>query len=297
MHIRRFTAEQIIDPDISAYYRIHSTNNNVNSLHTHEYYELHFVIKGTLKHAFADGNSHEHATGTLLFIRPEDVHVCLSADGEECQYINLAFSRETVHELFEFIGYPFCSTRLLESYYPPTIRMTVNEMQQLLHRFEKIAVVPIHESSNIKAQLRSLLAEVVVRYFTANDFIKSNDIPTWLVQLYEEMQKKENFIQGSKRMAELASVSHHHLCRQFKKYYHVTPTDFLNQLRLNYAANMLAYSFTSVTDIALDLNFNNLSHFHHLFKKQYGSTPLKFRTDVNLQNIEMRVGSPESSEE
>jgi AraC-type DNA-binding domain-containing proteins len=295
MQIRHFTAEQVINPDISAYYRIHSTNNNVNSLHTHEYFELHFVIKGTLKHAFADGNCHEHATGTLLFIRPEDVHVCLSADGEECQYINLAFSRESVHELFEFIGYPFCSTRLLESYYPPTIRMTRSETQQFLHRFEKIAVLPIHESRNIKAQLRSLLAEAVIRYFTVYDYAESSDTPPWLAQLYEEMQKKENFIQGPKRMAELANISHHHLCRQFKKYYHVTPTDFLNNLRLNYAANMLAYSLHSVTDIALDLNFNNLSHFHHLFKKHYGSTPLKFRSDVNLRNIEIQTGSLDPS--
>jgi AraC family cel operon transcriptional repressor len=277
MQIRHFTAAQIIDPDISAYYRVHSTFNNVNTLHTHEYFELHFVSKGTLKHAFADGNSHEHSTGTLLFIRPEDVHVCLSADGGECQYINLAFSSDTVQELFQFIGQPFCSARLLGSYYPPTIRLTESESHQFLHRFEKIAVLPIH---------------AVVRYFIAFEQTDSSHTPKWLIQLHDEMQKKENFIQGSKRMAELAGVSHHHLCREFKRYYHMTPTAFLNHLRLNYAANMLAYSFTSVTDIALDLNFNNLSHFHHLFKQHYGSTPLKFRTSMSAPSLK----TPDESE-
>jgi len=286
MQIRHFTAAQVIDPDIAAYYRVHSTFNNVNTLHSHEYFELHFVIKGTLKHAFADGNSHEHSTGTLLFIRPEDVHVCLSADGAECQYMNLAFSRDTVHELFHFIGHPFCSARLLGSYYPPAIRLTESETHQFLQRFERIAILPIHEKTMIKAQLRSLLAEAIIRYFTAFEHADESDTPQWLVQLHDEMQKKENFIQGPKRMAELAGVSHHHLCREFKRYYQITPTDFLNRLRLNYAANMLAYSFSSVTDIALDLNFNNLSHFHHLFKKRYGITPLKFRTSMSGPNSE-----------
>ncbi|QGQ98416.1 AraC family transcriptional regulator [Paenibacillus psychroresistens] len=283
MCILHFTASQIIDPEIEAYYRVHNTRNNVRTLHTHEYYEIHFVVKGTLKHLFADGKSHVLNVGGLLFIRPDDAHVCLSANEEECHYINIAYSLNTVFELFKFLGDGFQSKRLLDSKYPPIAHLTQEEKRQFLAKFEKIVTLAIHQTALIKTSLRALLIDILVNYYSAFHFNDEPQKPDWLLHVYDEMHKKENFILGSERMVELSEKSHHHLCREFKKHFKATPTSFLNQLRLNYAANMLANSFNSITDIALDLNFNNLSHFHHLFKKQYGVTPAVFRKEQKIR--------------
>lgn len=70
-----------------------------------------------------------------------------------------------------------------------------------------------------------------------------------------------------------------YLCRAFQAELGKTPTEFVNSLRLNYAANMLAQSDSDVLTISMDAGFGNLSHFHHLFKAQYGQTPRTYRNE------------------
>jgi AraC family cel operon transcriptional repressor len=277
MQIRHFTADQVIDPAIEAYYRIHKTNSNVRMLHNHEYYELHCVLKGTLKHAFADGTSQHLPIGSLLFIRPDDVHVCLAATEEECEYINIAYSVESMDALLHYLGKGFQPERLLASPYPPLYLLTETERRQFLHQFERIAAMPLERKEQIKTGLRSILMDCLTHYFSTFTDSVDSDAPEWLTTVYGEMFKKDNFILGTERMVEICGKSHHHVCREFKKYFQMTPTDFINSLRLNYAANMLAYSSQSVMDIAMDLHFYNLSYFHQLFKSRFGMSPVKYR--------------------
>lgn len=51
------------------------------------------------------------------------------------------------------------------------------------------------------------------------------------------------------------------------------------RLRLEYAAKLLVTTERSVTAIAFECGFEDLSHFHHSFKSIYRSTPLVYRSD------------------
>jgi len=99
----------------------------------------------------------------------------------------------------------------------------------------------------------------------------------WLQQLETQMKEKRNFKRGLHLMQELSGKSPEHLSRTFKKYFDKSPTDFINELRLNYARNMLEHSDTSIIDISIEAGFDNLSHFYHLFKNQYHISPRAFR--------------------
>jgi len=51
----------------------------------------------------------------------------------------------------------------------------------------------------------------------------------------------------------------------------------VHRLRLEYATRLLASTERSVTAIAFECGFEELSHFHHSFKAGYGTTPLAYR--------------------
>lgn len=51
----------------------------------------------------------------------------------------------------------------------------------------------------------------------------------------------------------------------------------VHRLRLEYAARLLDSTERSVTAIAFECGFEELSHFHHSFKAAYGTTPLAYR--------------------
>jgi AraC family L-rhamnose operon regulatory protein RhaS len=51
----------------------------------------------------------------------------------------------------------------------------------------------------------------------------------------------------------------------------------VQRLRMDYAAKLLGSTERSVTAIAFECGFEELSHFHHSFKASYGTTPLAYR--------------------
>ena len=61
---------------------------------------------------------------------------------------------------------------------------------------------------------------------------------------------------------------------KFKKVIGITPNDYLKNLKLDEAKKLLKTE--SVTDVAYDLGYENISHFINLFKKKFGLTPKQY---------------------
>lgn len=78
-------------------------------------------------------------------------------------------------------------------------------------------------------------------------------------------------------MAELYGKSKEHLARSMKKYTGMTLSRYINDLRINYAANLLLNTNLSVTDICFESGFGNVSCFYKSFNEAYGVSPNKYR--------------------
>jgi len=59
----------------------------------------------------------------------------------------------------------------------------------------------------------------------------------------------------------------------------MTCVEYINQCRMEEAAARLASGRESVTEVALDTGFGNLSYFNRVFKKRFGMTPGAYRKD------------------
>ena len=73
------------------------------------------------------------------------------------------------------------------------------------------------------------------------------------------------------------AVSKFHFQKQFKHFIGYTPNEFLLQLRLTRAKELLRQTDHPISQIACDVGIQNVSHFISLFKKQEGITPLGYR--------------------
>jgi AraC-like DNA-binding protein len=74
-----------------------------------------------------------------------------------------------------------------------------------------------------------------------------------------------------------ADVSPFHFLRLFSSVLGVTPHQYLVRSRLRHAARLLADDDTSVTNIAYDVGFGDLSNFVRTFHRAAGVSPRKFR--------------------
>lgn len=78
-------------------------------------------------------------------------------------------------------------------------------------------------------------------------------------------------------LAKRLNVSYHHLCASFKERLGVPFSAYLTDVRLRHAAIMLENGSKSITEIAMDCGYRNLSHFLRSFKKRFQKTPKEYR--------------------
>jgi len=77
--------------------------------------------------------------------------------------------------------------------------------------------------------------------------------------------------------ARMAKLSPYHFLRSFKAATGVTPHQWLLRARLRTAAEKLAATTAPVTDIALDVGFDDLSNFTRTFRAEFGASPRQYR--------------------
>jgi AraC-like DNA-binding protein len=78
-------------------------------------------------------------------------------------------------------------------------------------------------------------------------------------------------------LARMARLSPYHFLRSFKAATGVTPHQWLLRARLRAAAEKLAVTKTPVTEIALDVGFEDLSNFTRSFRAEFGASPRQYR--------------------
>ncbi len=74
-------------------------------------------------------------------------------------------------------------------------------------------------------------------------------------------------------LGKLVGCSHYYLSRTFSKEVGMTISQYLRQLRIEKAAQLLETGRYNVTEVALEVGYSSLSHFSHAFQQQTGCCP------------------------
>ncbi len=81
-------------------------------------------------------------------------------------------------------------------------------------------------------------------------------------------------------ISEVADLSHFHFARSFRKTMGVTPQQYITNLRIEKAKNLLSHSNLPIVEVGFQTGFKNQSHFTTLFRKITSFTPKIWR-EVN----------------
>ena len=99
---------------------------------------------------------------------------------------------------------------------------------------------------------------------------------------------------GLESAARQAGLSPFHYLRVFSRVLGVTPHQYLVRSRLRRAARLLADEERSVTDIAFDVGFADLSNFVRTFHRAAGVSPRGYRRAVkgDRKILKERLAAP-----
>ena len=275
MNAKLLKAERFVNLKTGCSYRYVQSSTEYFRPHYHDYYEIFLVLEGEALHLI-NGRKLKLHPRDLVFIRPRDVHDYVCAGDRPYSMLNITFTTETLEALFGFLGEGFPGKELLEAELPPAVMLSESEFARLERRMESLCAIQPDSTDELRSAMRILLFEIFTRCFSGG-VPKAGDSPEWLDALCEEMERNGNFIHGTARLLELSDKSREHLSRCMKKYKGVTPSEFVNNIRLNYIANMLVNSNHNIADIIFESGFNNISWANELFKRKFGTTMHRFR--------------------
>lgn len=84
-------------------------------------------------------------------------------------------------------------------------------------------------------------------------------------------------------VAQLANLSSEAFCRYFKLHTRKTYINFLNEVRVSSACQLLIHKDMSIQEVCYQTGFSNISNFNRIFKKITGKTPVGFRQQLPFE--------------
>ena len=262
----------VIDPRTQMHYAQLCGYNRARFPQSHDFFELFLALDG-VQSLEIDGARTRVDADTLVMIRPGEMHTrrYLSPG----RHINVAFSAEVARQLFAYLGDGFPTEELLGRPAPLRAALTRAETQAYRARFDALNMIPLDQAARSRTLLRVLLLEIFTRDLAPPGDEAAQD--DWFARTLREMNRPEALEMGVEAMVAFSGKTHEHLCRVFRERMGTTPTAYVNDLRLNYAANRLRHSSDAIAEICYQAGFQNLSHFYHLFREKFRAAPGAFR--------------------
>jgi AraC-like DNA-binding protein len=99
----------------------------------------------------------------------------------------------------------------------------------------------------------------------------------YLVPVWQVMEANYMYNLKIPEFARIANRSTSTFRREFERYYKTTPGKWLADKRLERAQRMLVDTGKTISEIAFDCGYENISHFTRVFKEKHNLPPSRFR--------------------
>ena len=250
--------------------RVFITTRYDISYHSHDYAELFWVENGEGVHHI-NGNKIVIKANDMVLIRPGDQHT-FSSNGKNLTIVNIAFPKET---LDYFHGRYFANSDQYfwsESPLPYQIKLSDNLVKRFSSRAE--------EAMRFKRsymQMDSLLLFVfrnIRDLETQRDYLSA---PFWLISAIKAYNNTECFRHGISSFVNLCERNADYVNRVVKTVFGQTLTEFVNDIRIKYAADELILTSIPIKLIAYSCGFESIAYFYRQFNQRYGQTPSDYR--------------------
>lgn len=243
--------------------------------HWHNETELLYVLKGEFK-LFLDSNEYHLHQGDLCYIPSGRMH---GGEGTNC-----------IYECIDFDAIKFMQEPPLVRRYMSILENKKFQIQNLFNEEQpgilKCAARMFSAARNQEEGWEMLVLAGLYDFF-GTVIQKDYRIP-----VQKEKNDRTNILQIN---AAIEYITYHYKepislddlarvdalsSKYFCKYFHVvtgkTPIAYLNYYRVERACFLLEQRGSSVTEVALECGFNDVSYFIRCFKKQKGITPYQY---------------------
>lgn len=257
-------------------------------LHCHSYYELSYIAKGT-RQEYYNGKYYEIGEGSLFFLAPLTVHgftnktdindMILQFSPDYLQTNATAISPNTILTL-KSEEKPYIQVEK-DSYLEEILQKLYSLCNDVEHfQQEEYTSLNVHIQHNLSTSLHLLelinhLLEIGFLTFRMEERSYS-DIATLDTVINQILSHPES-MPTMEEAARMANISYYHFSRLFKKATGFNYNNYCNNLRIQYAEELLLHSDLSIAEITSAVGLETNSGLTRLFKRSLGVSPMQYR--------------------
>lgn len=257
--------------------------------HTHNYVELVYMCSGSTRHII-NGSEILLQEGELLFLSQNAAQEIYPANHNDVA-VNFIILPEFFDKALAMIG---AEKTLIRDFVIECLR---NDTQNINYLHFKVAdILPIQNlienliwvllnkqpnKHSLNQTTMGLLFLQLMNVTNTVDIGENHYEEGILLQVYRYIE--EHYRDG--QLSYLAEELHcdlYWLSRMIKQNTGQTYTALLQEKRLRQAIYLLAHTSLSVTNISLDIGYNNFTYFYKLFKNRHGMSPQQYRASFRI---------------
>ncbi len=250
--------------------------------HYHDFYEILYYTDGELA-MFLKDRRYTIAAGDIVLINALDMHTSIYPADKISERIMIRFNRAFLRSIFDD---PEDSATVLSSFHAGNnvIHLTGamrTDVERVLNRLLEENRNWSHEAALLS---RLLLGQILVMMSRVGRSLRKDEdreggqtqsivreVATYISHHFADDMTLSS-------LADRFFVSRCYLARIFKLHTGFTVVQYINNARITAAARMLKPG-VKVSDVAMRVGFNNVSHFGKMFRRSMGVPPRKYRVD------------------
>lgn len=237
-------------------------------LHRHDYFETELILSGKVKHTL-NGKDYILEKGDVCLLTPADFHEIEVI--ENAQIYNVSFDTSAVPS--EFAMRVFESTQRVFTPFEDGFSTLCLISELLCGLFPTGTNFDEKYAALLLGAFTNRLGRLIYPSQSIQNYGAQSEIQESVVYLHTHFRDNPS-------LALLASVCHlsaGYFSSRFKSITGKNVSQYLTELRIDYAKRLLLATNLSVTDICFSCGYGSLSNFMKAFKNCAGISPLCFR--------------------
>ncbi len=252
-------------------------NQNESDAGINDVYELIYILRGHKKY-FINNSLFRLSVGDVCLISQGDIRSDRTEQASDAEYITMKISSKYLQEISDITGISSISN-IFEA---KKISIPVLQHYSFDTLIDTIYMEYINSTYMYSTSyLRLLFGELLIRLSrcmpenTATENLSSHD--GRICEVCRHICNYYNESLNLNDMAKLSIMSPTYFSKKFKKVTGFGFNEYLNNVRMKIAMNMLTQTNHSINDIAVFCGYQDANYFGDVFRRVVGMSPSKYR--------------------
>lgn len=250
---------------------------NVDNGRTLNEFQLLYITKGKGRFCSKSSGKHNIREGHMFLLFPGEWHTYMPDKDTGWNEYWIGFNGRIMDE---WVKYGFFSKE------NPLFNIGMNE--EIISLYKRAMTIADAQEANYQQALAGIACNILslAIYLSRNRGFDKHDISSQINAAKAAVHENINSI-TPERLAEITCMSYSKFRKIFKEYTGFAPSQYIQEVRINKAKEMLTNTSKSIKEIAFELGYDNKDYFFTVFKKTTGMTPINYKlyTQGTLLNI------------